>query len=875
MQSPLSEKPILVFPRPEQVDRSKPRGFPSGGNSPSPSQQVVRISPRISELEELFDRRVAEIRSDPTGAEPEEILVFQTVGTVEDFSRAVEGITGLEFMSDFNVDDIPSNEYFFREGREQENLAGRLYLIMSNQEGLRQLLNLWEIYKSNPDHPSFEYRKGRWRLLFNQLDVIRPWGPEDRLFETGLLEDWNTRVGEGEETVPAEIELWFRSTHRQRLEVSESIAARVGDMGGEIVTESIIQEIRYHAVIARIPVSSVQNISELPESRLVRSSEIMFLRPAGQAVVTVPDGNTAPVPFQSNDLDQPEGEPIVALLDGYPLENHQWLADRIDVDDPDGWGNQIPVEERSHGTAMASLIIHGELDKTDSPIRRKLYIRPIMRPDYGNFNNPGNREAVPDHILPVDLVHRAVRRMFEGEPGEDPVAPTIRIICLAVCEKFGQFYRYPSPWARLLDYLSWKYGVLFIVSAGNHSTNIELDYPESDIDQLRTDRDSLKSEFLTALNREARNRRLLSPSESINSVTIGAVHSDSSTYSTIGNAFDPYQNGESVSPISAQGRGFRRSVKPDILFPGGRQTYMQNYFAQNGKVVLEPTNSAITPPGLRVAAPSPQAGNINDTGYIRGTSGATALASRLGAELFEQIQDLKNEPTGNLIQDEHVASLLKALIVHGAEWGTSASTISNAIPTRNYWERTTLLTRMLGYGAVSRTDLLTCTDQRATIIGCGELTEGKADRYEFPMPASLSGTSGLRRLVITLAWLSPVNPAHNRYRQAELWVNAYGEDRTNGNLAEGLGVSRTSVEYRAARRGTVQHDVLEGERTKLFSSSDSVYLQVNCRTMAGRLTAPVPYALVASLEVAPETGIPIYNQMRDIIRQRVQIRLSS
>ena len=38
-------------------------------------------------------------------------------------------------------------------------------------------------------------------------------------------------------------------------------------------------------------------------------------------------------------------------------------------------------------------------------------------------------------FLPVDLIHRAVRRLYEPEGGQPPVAPQVRVINLSVCDE--------------------------------------------------------------------------------------------------------------------------------------------------------------------------------------------------------------------------------------------------------------------------------------------------------------------------------------------------------------------------------------------------------------------------------------------------------
>ena len=88
-----------------------------------------------------------------------------------------------------------------------------------------------------------------------------------------------------------------------------------------------------------------------------------------------------------------EGSPRVALLDGLPFQNHDALAGRLLIDDPDGVADDYPITARNHGTAMASLIIHGDLSSAGDPLDRPLYVRPIMRPD--EFSSTASRPAIP------------------------------------------------------------------------------------------------------------------------------------------------------------------------------------------------------------------------------------------------------------------------------------------------------------------------------------------------------------------------------------------------------------------------------------------------------------------------------------------------
>ena len=73
------------------------------------------------------------------------------------------------------------------------------------------------------------------------------------------------------------------------------------------------------------------------------------------------------------------------------------------------------VARREHGTAMASLILHGDLNAQEPPLSRLLYVRPLL------LTNTQGAEQSDENRLLVDTVHRAVLRM-RGSEGEEAAA---------------------------------------------------------------------------------------------------------------------------------------------------------------------------------------------------------------------------------------------------------------------------------------------------------------------------------------------------------------------------------------------------------------------------------------------------------------------
>ncbi|HEV3075570.1 MAG TPA: S8 family peptidase [Thermoanaerobaculia bacterium] len=816
------------------------------------------MAPKLDELTRAFEAKRLELRDNPEGLIPEQTLVLETVGGIDDLAKALRGLQ-LEWLGEYDIDDIQPDDDFYEQGHEQDFLPGRLYLILHNQEGLSQLLSLFESFKKNPAHPQFLRGRTSFRDLFLQLKDIHPWGHADRLRETGLVEDFQERVAAGQETMRIELELVPRDKSWVRTRAEKWVASLVEAAQGRVLARfEAVEDFAYHAILVELPIESVRHVIEDASVDLARSGQVLFIRPAGQAAERLPLEPPLPGASSPSKREKSVGTPVAALLDGLPLAQHEWLSGRLVVDDPENWEEQYPAGSRCHGTAMASLILHGELDTPGVPLSRPLYVRPVMKPDLG-FRGPS--ESIPSDILPIDLIHSAVRRILARERGLVPAAPSVCIINLSLGDRWRPFDRFPSPWARLLDFLAARYRVLFVVSAGNHVRSLELDLPSPELEGLLRRPEELKTMVLRSVRRDMRHLRLLSPAEAINVLTVGALNADLSSLSHRG--IDPLEGLALPALYSAQGPGFRRAVKPEVFFAGGRQIFREA-FPRGEKATLEPLDNA-GPPGQRVATPGGRQGDLGAVRYMRGTSNAAALVTRVACQLHEMVLALVPDAGGRGPSSDEMAVLLRALLVHGASWGERPAALTGI---QDEASDDDLIGRVLGYGVLDPSRVLACTDQRVTLLGWGLIRSEQAFAYHLPLPESLNGSASWRRLVTTLAWFSPVNSYHNRYRRASLWL-APPKGKRSYDL---LGLERQEVDHRAARRGTVQHEIFVGSAAKVYTENEFLTLQVNCQPDAGKLDASVPYGLVVTLETADGIGLPIYDEVQVKLRHRLAIR---
>jgi hypothetical protein len=542
---------------------------------------------------------------------------------------------------------------------------------------------------------------------------------------------------------------------------------------------------------------------------------------------------------------------------------HAALEDRVLIEDIFSLEETYQPGERKHGTAMASLILHGDRSNPESePLRRKLYCIPVMQPDHQTRDHD---EHMPDDVFFEDRIHIAVRRMFEGFAKIPPSAPMVKVINLSIGDPAREFIHTPSPWARLLDWLSYRYRVLFCVSAGNYCEDIDIGFSQQQFTML-SDEEKINAS-IKAISHKLSSRRLLSPAEAMNAITVGATHTDDSgdAYPQFGQRVDVLPSQTLFSPVTRVGFGFRRSIKPDIFLPGGRQLYTAPVQIHSTHYKID---KSVVAPGQKVALDSGQQAVLNHEAFWRGTSNSTALATRGAVRLYDMLDKLRIEE-GENIPEELMSVLMKALLVHGAKQDDQGKLhIEQALKdVRNSRQFKQVIARYLGYGSVDIERVLTCTAQRATVLGCGEIRENEVHEYAFPVPPGFSAQRVWRRLVVTLAWLTPINPDHRNLREAKLTLEPGGGGWTD----QVLRLDRQDGDHNQVKRGTVQHEVLEGKsQIQAFEDGETLRIRITCKKDATtRLDSVIPYGLAVTLEAKED--IPIYQDVRARIKQPVRI----
>jgi len=124
------------------------------------------------------------------------------------------------------------------------------------------------------------------------------------------------------------------------------------------------------------------------------------------------------------------------------------------------------------------------------------------------------------------------------------------------------FARLMSPLARLLDFLSARHNVLFLVSAGNVTAPLDISDFATWGDFENAAPADREHAVLAALNAAKHERTLLSPAESLNALTVGAHHHDNVARRVLApTALDPFDDPSQVATLCAHRDQFVERIR--------------------------------------------------------------------------------------------------------------------------------------------------------------------------------------------------------------------------------------------------------------------------------------------------------------------------
>lgn len=147
---PAEQFPLLIFPAPSQVVRDGGNGFPPSVHYPDHTRQGRRLGDRFGRLQAAFDARRLDLRARAQNDDPDLVLVFETVGSVDDFISTAQRVPGLEWLAAVD-DEIAPDEDFYDTRERGKPLGGKLFLVGSNRAALDEVVRLWGLYRDDPN----------------------------------------------------------------------------------------------------------------------------------------------------------------------------------------------------------------------------------------------------------------------------------------------------------------------------------------------------------------------------------------------------------------------------------------------------------------------------------------------------------------------------------------------------------------------------------------------------------------------------------------------------------------------------------------------------------------------------------------------------
>ncbi|MGD0679423.1 MAG: S8 family serine peptidase [Polyangiaceae bacterium] len=305
------------------------------------------------------------------------------------------------------------------------------------------------------------------------------------------------------------------------------------------------------------------------------------------------------------------------------------------------------------------------------------------------------------------------------------------------------------------------------------------------------------------------------------------------------------------------GLGFRRGVKPEVLFPGGREHVPAN--TTHAPIEVRPTGSPNRFFGIKAASP----GAIDQVRAYNGTSVATALATHGAIRVFEALKEMPSEAIHPRLDEEFAGVVLKTLLVHAARWDEDATetikSVVNADGAMYHLHERDEISRIFGYGKPDIGRVLECTEKRATLVGWGTIQAGEASQFRVPLPPTLP-------VSVTIAWLTPINVNHRMYRMAKLEASPGGDDKLSLNVKPG----KQQPSHIAVARGTVFHRCWDGTKAAEFVDDGYLVLDITCKATAGELDAEIPYGVAVTLEVGEGVAIPVYQEIQERLRSTIR-----
>lgn len=607
------------------------------------------------------------------------------------------------------------------------------------------------------------------------------------------------------------------------------------------------------ALVRATPVAlgrMIANSDAIAELRLARDTPAIFMQ--------MPSREQADWAGDLADRIEPPGDdaPAVCVLDSGSTRLHPLITPALHPDDQNAWDATWSVEDtgqwRGHGTQMSGLALYGDLTphlvgNDQVTLTHKLESVKIL-PDRGQ-NDPDLYGYITASAVGVAEVQAPLRK---------------RAFCLAVTSPTPDWRGRPSSWSAKLDDLAFGDGTdqrLIVVAAGN----IDGAYPAREyLDQNDT-------------------ASVENPAQSWNVLTVGAMTEKCTITDQTYAGWGVLASAGDLSPYSRTSVTWHDDwpLKPDIVMEGG------NYG-------IDPrTNAGDRVDDLCLLTTH---NRLNERLFtVSGdTSAATALASRMAAQIYADNDTLWPET-------------VRGLIVHSADW-TQAMRGHLPVNPRGVHKR--LLLRRYGYGVPDLGRALRSLNSDVTLVLEGELQPFVLDdgsvktrdmvMHDLPWPrGALEELGGADvEMRVTLSYFVEPNPGERGWTKRHRYsshglrfdvkraeespeqfmrrVNkAAREEEDDGRGAAAGGDDGWVIGPRLRDRGSLHSDIWQGSAADLASRHGIAVYPVGGwwreKKDLERTDRSVRYALIVTVRAAAD--IDLYAEIQAAVQVEAQIEI--
>jgi len=544
------------------------------------------------------------------------------------------------------------------------------------------------------------------------------------------------------------------------------------------------------------------------------------------------------------------GASRVCILDSGINSNHPLLQPAMAESASFVDGEEGEMDLAGHGTAVAGIALYGDVEACNEGN--------FWQPQFWVYNGkvmkkcPQTGNAVyNEHSLETSLT-RAVEYFVELG---------CRIFNLSLGNNNAPYDgMHVRGLAYILDVLSRRHNILFVVSTGNFCGS---ENPAVPVNSWRDE----YPEYLLA-----EQSSIIDPAPAMTVLTVGSIARHNATVDTL-RFPEIYQlspaSENQPSPFTRHGPSVKGAFKPELIATGGNLACPMR---------LENGQWRKVEKGLGVLTFNHEFVGNTIFKEVSGTSLAAPYITHLAGRLLNEY------PSSS-------ANLLRAMLVNHAYLPNEVATTFPEDFRNAYKEEKSTLNRdvardVAGYGAVNEGDLFRSSDNTVVLLSEQTIEKDTCQFFELPLPADfLRKTLGTRELTVTLAYSPAVRTTRSEYLATKISFclvkgTSLDEVQKHFNQAKKAeaetrnddAVANRDISAQQRNRGTVQSSRWTFKKRNPDEKWFVVVIRQDREWNHPDVLDEEPYALVVTVADRDNENAQLYTQIQALIAQQAEAR---